>query len=1159
MAASITKPGTETKIGPGFGSLGDWAGKPRGRSALTRLLASVAARCSSPPRSRHGKEASQVRRIRQTHYEMSLSLWSDRELRDSFQSMRRFAVADSKAAFFEEDLAIVFAIVDEALRRRLGAWKVFSDPQAGATAAPYSRQDTFDPKRENELPEKPLCKSLHTLMGEEQTGGDGLEIANPPHPNPLPPGERGHAHPDPCPPGEGGYAHPVPCQPGEGCNAQAFPSVVLEGMELVRSTGRGRFGSDALLPSEFYRALRVADSSNRYTFLATDEQLLAGLHLVRGRIVEMQAGEGKTAAIAFAAAAHAVSGRSVHILTGNDYLAERDCRIMAPVFRSLGLSAGVILESLEPDERRAAYQCDIVYGTLREFGFDFLRDNVTTSLDEQVQPCLDVAIVDEADQALIDEASIPLIISGEPSVGFIPVARVDRSVREMIALQEAEGQTWASALDTLVPRDREYGTRICQAMMAMPSSRELLNLSVKYPRAYRRGMDAIFLDSPNFPGEEWVKDLYFFVDLERRFVTLTEKGLDFLEAKFGSLGGNFAGKEAEKTGSGQLSRSDMRRLALANQIFQSLRAHLLLERGLDYVVAEESVLLLDRYTGRIRPESTYRYGLQSALEAKEFVPVQPDRESLAQISAQGFARRYRFLSGITGTAMPAAREFERRFGLKTVVVPTSQPIQRIDLPGRIYESNDVLLDAVVAEVARCQELGQPVLVGVRSVEQCEAMSQRLTKEGVAHQVLNALQSEWEEDIVRAAGKAGAVTVATNMAGRGTDIILSSKLASEITGRCIQVIRERLKAGKLRLTLSVHTGREADLLESSLGDALDLSMIRIDGHGMITFDVAPADPGTVLSPAEDTTDCLTVGLGLHVVSTQFNRHPRVAMQQRGRSGRQGGFGSSRVLLSLEDQQLFPPGTNIRRLKGCESRDPASHFCWQGPAVQEYLREQENRAEIEAEVARGLTNDFIAVSDLHTAAYYKLRRKCLGAESLLKEISAIAREAAEGLVAAHFPELDTSQYQTRFAALREAASEQFAIDVSDLHGTSLFRLPALVADRIGQRLQLIQSQMGCEDFSEFARRLFIECGDEAWRFHQAHLHETVQATQASIYGHKAAVADYILLADGLWEEFRASCRKAFLGRLLNLSDQWQEREAKESRRETVDEEELLRLIA
>lgn len=1082
MAVSISS------IGPGIGSFHEFMGRRRFKPALSRLFDSAVMSCSRAFVSRQGKETILVQRIRKAHQDMGLSEWSDRDLRNALQSKRRAGSADSKPAFSGEDLAFVFAIVDEAVRRRLGAWQIFSDLGANSGPGPDFRPGAFALKWQGEP-----------------------------------------------------------------------PPAVMEAFQLVKNAGTGRFGSDALLPAEFYRALRTADESQRYTFRPTDEQLLAGLHLVQGRIVEMQAGEGKTVAIAFAAAAHAVSGRSVHILTGNDYLAERDCRLMAPVFRSLGLSAGVILESLERDERRAAYRCDIVYGTLREFGFDYLRDNVAPTRGEQVQPPLDVAIVDEADQALVDEASIPLIISGEPSADFIPVARIDRSVREMIALQEAEGRTWATSLAGLSPGDREYGTRLCQAMMAMPSNRELLNLSLKYPRAHRRGMDAIFLENANFPGEEWVKDLYFFVDLERRFVTLTQRGLDFLEAKFGEFGGNAQGTESQRNSRGQLSRSNLRRLALANQVYQSLRARLLLEKGLDYIVDEDSVLLLDRYTGRIRPESTYRYGLQSALEAKESVPVQPDRESLAQISAQGFAGRYRFLSGITGTATPAALELERRFGMKTVVTPTSHPVQRVDLPGRIYESNDVLQDAVVAEVARCQELGQPALIGVRSVEQSEIFSQRLAAEGVVHQVLNALQSDAEEDIVRAAGNMGAVTIATNMAGRGTDIILSPELSSQIVGRCIEVIRQRLAAGMPRIAVNTHTAGEADLLETALSNAPDLSMNRIDGRDIITFNVAPADSRAVYPLVENFTDCLTVGLGLHVVSTQFNQHPRVAMQLRGRSGRQGGFGSSRLLLSCEDQQLFPPGTNINRLRGCATRDPANYPCWQGPAVEKYLREQEHRAEIEAEMARSMANDFAAVSDLHAAAYYELRQKYLGARGWSEDYSAMAYEAAEGLVASHFPNMDTSQYAARFVAFREEASRQYAIDVSEFYGISLFRLPTMLADRIGRRLQFIQGSVGAERFDEAARRLFLECSDEAWRFHQAHLQETIQASVTSFHGHKAAVADYIILADALWEEFQSSCRSAFLIRLLNLPEREPLKEEWESRREPVDEEEIMRLIA
>ena len=328
---------------------------------------------------------------------------------------------------------------------------------------------------------------------------------------------------------------------------------------------------------------------------------------------------------------------------------------------------------------------------------------------------------------------------------------------------------------------------------------------------------------------------------------------------------------------------------------------------------------------------------------------------------------------------------------------------------------------------------------------------------------------------------------------------------------------------------------------------------------ITFDVARSDSGIASAPAEDSNDCLTVGLGLHVISTQFNQHPRVAMQLRGRSGRQGGFGSSRFLLSLEDQQLFPAGTNIRHLDDCATRDPANYSCWQGPAVERYLREQEQWAEIEAETARGWVNDFSAVSDLHVAAYYRLRQEWLGARGVLDDLPGIAQEAAEALVARHFPALETSQYPARFAGFREEASRRFGIDISDLYGVSLFRSAHFDDRPHGPEVAVHSGRHGRRGLYEAARSLLLECTDEAWRSHQAHLQATILTSMTSFHGHKAAVADYIIGADGLWDEFRASCWDAFLVRLLNLSEQWHLKESKERRIEPGDEEELLRLIA
>lgn len=320
--------------------------------------------------SSHRKEMALVRRIRDAGRELVLSNLSDLQLRDALGDLAARCRESSPAGKTEESLVTVFAIVDEAIRRRLGAWRILDSAISGSSDGSVAEWETS-----------------------------------------------------------------IPLESGAAASA-----AILEAIEALKWSGMGRYGSDLMLSAGFYRAVAEADTAGRFTFDATDQQLLAALHLHRGRVVEMQAGEGKTVAIAFAAVMHAVQGRSVHVITGNDYLADRDCRLMAPVFRSLGISVAAVLDYMDADERKAAYGCDVVYGTLREFGFDYLRDNVAHCVDGQVQPPLDVAIVDEADQALIDEAATPLIISGEPVHGFLPVAGVDRAVRELAALQESVGQ-----------------------------------------------------------------------------------------------------------------------------------------------------------------------------------------------------------------------------------------------------------------------------------------------------------------------------------------------------------------------------------------------------------------------------------------------------------------------------------------------------------------------------------------------------------------------------------------------------------------------------------------------------------------------------------------------------------------------------------------------
>ena len=527
----------------------------------------------------------------------------------------------------------------------------------------------------------------------------------------------------------------------------------------------------------------VDEAIRRRLFAATDEQVLAGLHIWRGRVVEMSAGEGKTIAAVFPAVSHATEGRRVHVITANDYLALRDAEHLAPVYESLGLTVGAVLQHMNDDERRGAYGADVVYGTVRELGFDFLRDNMRHSDRERVQRGLDVAIVDEADQVLIDESSTPMIISSGRAASRRSVHTSNRVVREMAALQARVAERLERTVQTLSD-DNERRRALAALFLADPENELVTRLMAEDPATGRRvrvdAEDAVEFDDDS----AHVDDLYYRIDAEMGAVVPTERGRRFMESRLGAAF-DTSGLESElervRAGLGpdvaerrrageRLDRRISRRRALSNQVHQAMRAHLLLRRGVDYVVSEGQVVLVDRLTGRRRPDTTYRNGLHTALEAKEGLPINPDRQTAAQISTQGFLRQYAHLGGMTGTALASRDELRRLYGLDVARVPTTLPSRRVDMQPLVFGTTDEKLRAMVVEVESCVRDGRPVLVGTQTVEQSEAVSGALRDRDIPHRTLNAITSADEEAIVRAAGLSGAVTVATNMAGRGTDIV-----------------------------------------------------------------------------------------------------------------------------------------------------------------------------------------------------------------------------------------------------------------------------------------------------------------------------------------------------------------------------------------------------
>ena len=643
--------------------------------------------------------------------------------------------------------AATFGVVAEAIRRRLGAWRLF-DPEFEHKAVASYRGMA------QQVVEEISRRSTSRNNGPRQGAVDSVLD------------EMGMSDSD---------------------------RLIVGTLASVMDRLRSQDPWDIELPASFYDAIEDSPMAEALAFAATDEQVLAGLHMWRGGVVEMSAGEGKTIAAVFPAVRHSVEGRRVHVVTANDYLALRDAEHLAPVYESLGVTVGAVLQHMNDDERRSAYGADVVYGTVRELGFDFLRDNMRHSDWEGVQRGLDAAIVDEADQVLIDESPTPLIISGSRPASRRAAHTANVVVQEMAALQERVTERLARTAQAL-PNGGEKRRVLAALFMADPENEYITRLAAQDPGTARR-IRSDAADAIEFADSTQVDELYYRLDEDNGSVIPTERGHRFVESRLGAVF-DTSGLEAElervRADSGpdvagrrrvedRLDRRISRRRALSNQVQQAMRAHLLLRRGVDYVVAEGQVVLVDQLTGRRRPDTTYRNGLHTALEAKEGLPIKPERQAAAQISIQGFLRQYAHLGGMTGTALASRDELRRMYGMDIMRVPTTLPSRRVDMQPLVFGTTSEKLRAMVDEVESYVRAGRPVLVGTQTVEQSQAVSGVLRDRGIPHRTLNAVNSADEGAIVKAAGQPGAVTVATNMAGRGTDIVPDAGTGLHVIG------------------------------------------------------------------------------------------------------------------------------------------------------------------------------------------------------------------------------------------------------------------------------------------------------------------------------------------------------------------------------------------
>jgi len=734
---------------------------------------------------------------------------------------------------------------------------------------------------------------------------------------------------------------------------------------------------DDILPQAF---AVVREASKRVLNMRHfDVQLIGGIVLHQGRIAEMKTGEGKTLVATLPVYLNALTGRGVHVVTVNDYLATRDSQWMGQIYRFLGLSVGLIVHGLDWEQRRRAYNADITYGTNNEFGFDYLRDNMAIHPQQLVQRELNYAIVDEVDSILIDEARTPLIISGmadKPTDLYYTMARI-------------------------VPK--------------------------------------------------LVKDTDYTVDEKAHTVLLTEEGV----------------AKAEKL-LGVQNLYDDTNMELTHHLNQALKAHALMKRDRDYVVKDGEVVIVDEFTGRLMFGRRYSDGLHQAIEAKEGVKIERESQTLATITFQNYFRMYKKLAGMTGTALTEEEEFRKIYGLDVVVIPTNKPMIRVDMPDLVYKTKEAKYRAVVEEIARRHATGQPVLVGTISIETSELLSGMLKRKGVPHQVLNAKYHEKEAEIIAQAGRLNAVTIATNMAGRGTDILLGGNPE-------VLAMAELRKKGQ---------GEETDAAEY---------------HALVEKYRQQCE--------EERRRVIELG-GLHIIGTERHESRRIDNQLRGRAGRQGDPGSSQFYISLEDDLMRLFGSdNIAGLMdklGMEEDVPIEH-----PLITKSIETAQKRVENRNFDIRKHVLNYDDVMNQQRELIYSQRRRVLTGENMAENIKETIATVVARSVDTYCPE-GVHQEEWDLAGLLEYASQLYLpnhdLKVADLEGLGRDALRQELLDKAMALYKAREAELGAETLREIERVVLLRLVDEKWMDHLDAMDQLREGIGLRAYGQKDPLIEY-----------------------------------------------------
>ncbi|MBR2241083.1 MAG: preprotein translocase subunit SecA [Clostridia bacterium] len=792
---------------------------------------------------------------------------------------------------------------------------------------------------------------------------------------------------------------------------------------------------DDLLPEAF---AVVREASKRVLGLRHfDVQLIGGIILHQGRIAEMKTGEGKTLVATLPAYLNALSGEGVHIITVNDYLAKRDSEWMGKVYRFLGLSVGLVIAGMKPNEKQDAYNCDITYGTNNEFGFDYLRDNMVIYKNQLVQRKLSYAIVDEIDSILIDEARTPLIISGRANKSSDLYKKADSFVRKLQA-------------------------------------KVIIEEDVKN--------EAQAEDNENYD---------YIVDLKAKSATLTQKGIAKAEEEFNLE--NF---------------NDIENSELVHNVNQALRAYGIMKKDIDYIVKDGEVLIVDEFTGRIMYGRRYNNGLHQAIEAKEQVKIADESKTLATITFQNYFRMYEKLSGMTGTAMTEEAEFQEIYKLDVIEIPTNKPLARIDDPDIIYKNEDAKFRAVIEDIKESHAKGQPVLVGTVSIEKSEKLSRLLDKEGIKHTVLNAKQHEKEAEIVAQAGKFGAVTIATNMAGRGTDIMLG--------GNSEYLAKQEMK----RLGYSEELIEQATAFnETTEQEILEARAKFKELENRFDEEIK-----------EEKQKVIDAG-GLKIIGTERHESRRIDNQLRGRSGRQGDPGNSKFYIGLDDDLMKIFGgdriTKVYNTLGADEDMPI-----QSKIISSTVESAQKKVEGRNFSIRKNVLNYDDVMNTQREIIYKQRREVLDGENIRDNVMNMMDSTVEAIVTAFTDEeavnVDESlllEIDTTLGLNKDAIGLEEGTKVNPQELTNKLK------DAVHTKYEEKEAMVG-EDIREIERVITLKVVDDQWMEHIDNMDELKNGIGLRAYGQKDPVVQYRIEGFDMFDEMVENIKIDITKSLLHL---------------------------